>query len=115
MKGYSLNIVQVAQVQNTETQLNRQVNTILNQRQQQREDESERRQVQQEKRNNKIKEMTPEIASVTSVSDNKDKQIVLIDLKKDLSKKKRKKLIKQIKTKYDSINLVEFTLTDARG
>lgn len=112
MKGYSLNIIQVAQVQNTENQLNRQVNMILNQRQQKQEAESDRRQEEQEKRNDDIKEMAPEIESVTSVSDNKNKQIVLIDLKKKISKKKQEKIIKQIKAKYANINLVKFTLSE---
>lgn len=112
MKGYSLNIIQVAQVQNTENQLNRQVNMILNQRQQKQEAESDRRQEEQEKRNNNIQKMAPEIDSVTSVSDNDNKQIVLIDLKKKISKKKQEKIIKQIQAKYANINLVKFTLSE---
>ncbi|MPW13795.1 hypothetical protein [Lactobacillus helveticus] len=112
MKGYSLNIIQVAQVQNTENQLNRQVNMILNECQQKQEAESDRRQEEQEKRNDNIQKMAPEIDSVTSVSDNDNKQIALIALKKKISKKKQQKLIKQIKAKYANINLVKFTLSE---
>ena len=56
--------------------------------------------------------MAPEIDSVTSVSDNDNKQIVLIDLKKKISKKKQEKIIKQIQAKYANINLVKFTLSE---
>ena len=109
LKGYSLNIVQVAQVNpNAENQLDRQVNNILNQRQRAQEQSNEERQQEQEKHNQEIEKMSPAISSVTAVSDNKNKQITLIELKKDLSKKKKKELVKQIKEKYPNINLVEF-------
>lgn len=109
LKGYSLNIVQVAQVNpNAENQLDRQVNNILNQRQRAQEQANEERQQEQEKHNQEIEKMSPAISSVTAVSDNKNKQITLIELKKDLSKKKKKELVKQIKEKYPNINLVEF-------
>lgn len=74
--------------------------------------ESDSRQEEQEKRNDNIQKMAPEIDSVTSVSDNDNKKIALIDLKKKISKKKQQKLIKQIKAKYANINLVKFTLSE---
>ena len=56
----------------------------------------------------KIQKLSPAISSVTTVSDNKNKQITLVELKKDISAKKKKALVKQIKKKYPNINLVEF-------
>lgn len=109
LKGYSLNIVQVAQVNpNAENQLDRQVNNILNQRQREQERANEERQQEQEKHNQEIEKLSPAISSVTAVSDNKNKQITLIELKKNISAKKKKALVKQIKEKYPNINLVEF-------
>ncbi|NRO05787.1 DUF389 domain-containing protein [Lactobacillus helveticus] len=109
LKGYSLNIVQVAQVNpNAENQLDRQVNNILNQRQREQEQANEERQQEQEKHNQEIEKLSPAISSVTAVSDNKNKQITLIELKKNISAKKKKALVKQIKEKYPNINLVEF-------
>ena len=109
LKGYSLNIVQVAQVNpNAENQLDRQVNNIINQRQREQEQANEKRQQEQEKHNQEIQKLSPAISSVTTVSDNKNKQITLVELKKDISAKKKKALVKQIKKKYPNINLVEF-------
>ena len=109
LKGYSLNIVQVAQVNpNAENQLDRQVNNILNQRQCEQEQANEERQQEQEKHNQEIEKLSPAISSVTAVSNNKNKQITLIELKKNISAKKKKALVKQIKEKYPNINLVEF-------
>ncbi len=109
LKGYSLNIVQVAQVNpNAENQLDRQVNNIINQRQHEQEQADEKRQQEQEKRNQKIRKLSSAISSVTAVSDNKNKQITLIELKKPLSKKRKNALVRQIKDKYPNINLVEF-------
>ena len=76
LKGYSLNIVQVAQVNpNAENQLDRQVNNIINQRQHEQDQADEKRQQEQEKRNQKIRKLSSAISSVTAVSDNKNKQI----------------------------------------
>lgn len=109
LKGYSLNIVQVAQVNpNAENQLDRQVNNIINQRQHEQEQADEKRQQEQEKRNQEIRKLSSAISSVTAVSDNKNKQITLIELKKPLSKKRKNALVRQIKDKYPNINLVEF-------
>lgn len=109
LEGYSLNIVQVAQVNpNAENQLDRQVNNIINQRQHEQDQVDEKRQQEQEKRNQKIRKLSSAISSVTAVSDNKNKQITLIELKKPLSKKRKNALVRQIKDKYPNINLVEF-------
>lgn len=116
LKGYSLNIVQVAQINsNVENQLDRQVNNIINQRQREQEQVNERRQQEQEKHNQEIQKLSPAISSVTAVSDNKNKQITLVELKKNISAKKKKALVKQIKRKYPNINLVEFVQENEKG
>lgn len=69
---------------------------------------NEERQQEQEKHNQEIEKLSPAISSVTAVSDNKNKQITLIELKKNISAKKKNALVKQIKEKYPNINLVEF-------
>lgn len=74
--------MQVAQVNpNAENQLDRQVNNIINQRQHEQDQADEKRQQEQEKRNQKIRKLSSAISSVTAVSDNKNKQITLIELK----------------------------------
>ena len=112
LKGYSLNIIQVAQVNpNAENQLDRQVNNILNQRRQIQDQKNEERQQLQEARNSDIKKMSKGISSVTSVSDSKNKQILLIELNNKSSREKKNKLKKRILKKYKNIKIIEFIIT----
>lgn len=112
LKGYSLNIIQVAQVNpNAENQLDRQVNNILNQRRQIQDQKNEERQQLQEARNSDIKKISKGISSVTSVSDSKNNQILLIELNNKVSREKKNKLKKRILKKYKNIKIIEFIIT----
>lgn len=111
LKGYSLNVVQVAQVNpNAINQLNRQVNSILNQRQNEQEEANEKHQEELDSRNQKIKKLSNKINSVTSFADKNNRQIVVIELNKKISVKEKKKLINRIKEKDQNITTIRFVI-----
>lgn len=113
LKGYSLNIVQVAQVNtNSSNQLSQQVNNILNQRQRQQEEAEEKRQEELEERNQSIKKISKKINSVTSFTDKNNKQTTIIEVKERLSAKNKKKLVKEIKDKYPAIATIRFVIAN---
>src|SRR5699024_205187 len=83
LKGYSLNIVQVAQVNpNAENQLDRQVNNIINQRQHEQEQADEKRQQEQEKSNQEISKLYYTESTIRECNNNKKKKTNMKDFKK---------------------------------
>ena len=114
LKGYSLNIIHIASIDTvSEKQLNNRVTNIVNQQQKKIAEKQEKELAKQEKRNQQIKKLSPEIASVMAVNDqDKQKQVVLIELKSKLEKDEKTKIEKKIMDRYPEIHKVEFVQKD---
>lgn len=114
LSGYSLNVIQVAQLNaSTEAQIDNRITSIITQQQQAEKKKHEQQLQKQSKQNKKIAKLSHDINSVTAVSSsNTKKNSIIIELNKSLSHDQKEALIVKIKDKYPNIDKVDFVLKD---
>ena len=114
LKDYSLNVIQVAQLNAaTETQLNNQVTSIINRQRQTEDEKNKRRLIKQNKQNKKIAKLSHNINSVTSVSDTNNNHSIIVELHKKINREQKEQLTIKIKKNFPHIDKIEYVLEDS--
>ena len=114
LKDYSLNVIQVAQLNAaTETQLNNQVTSIINRQRQTEDEKNKRHLIKQNKQNKKIAKLSHNINSVTSVSDTNNNHSIIVELHNKINREQKEQLTIKIKKNFPHIDKIEYVLEDS--
>lgn len=114
LKGYSLNVIQVAQLNAaTEAQFNNQVTSIINQQKQAEAEKNRQRLKDQDKQNKEIAKLSRNINSVTSVSDTNNKDSIIVELNKKMDHDQKDQLTLKIKKHFPRVEKIDYVLADS--